>query len=356
MKKFTLQFSLVVLIVFTQNTAKAQFPIITSVNQLHSIGDSIHYVDLNTFGFDPIPAGGANVVWNYSSLFASGTTADFVYRNPATTTSAASYPTANAALEISTVAGNEWYLETATSIKRLGLSSPDPAMGDLVYNAGSFIRYKFPFTAGQSWSTPSYTGTQSGDFGIPGTIITVGNGSFSASVDAFGTMTLPGGAVLDSVVRIHINEQFDYLADMGGTPLNLGTVSDDYYYWFKQTKKDPVFIYGITTVTGGGAPTKVLRYQPMLTTSVNELNAENNTSIYPNPGKGIYNVNITNIENGNYTLKVINVLGETVREQPLDVSKNKIENQINISDLNKGMYFIHISNGKSQTTTKVIFE
>jgi len=354
MKKTTIKFLLGITAVFAFNIAKAQFPVITSANQIHFIGDSIHYIDMNSFGFDPIPAGGANVIWDYSSLFSAGTTADFIYADPATAPSSTAYPTATAAMENSSVAGNEWFKEDPDSIIRLGLSSPDPNLGDLVYDNGAFIRIKFPFTAGNSWATPFYTGTQSGDFGIPGTIITVGNGSFSTSVDAFGTLTLPNGTILDSVVRTHVIENFEYFGDIGvGSLLSLGTISDDYFYWWKEGVKDPVLVSG-TTLTNGGSPSIVLRYQPILITDINtEDETTAKINIYPNPGNGTFNI-IT--ENGTYNLKVVDVLGNIVYNNVIHISSNKTSKQLDISYLNKGVYFISLSNAQLQITERIIIK
>lgn len=343
--------------VFIFNEANAQFPIITSTNQLHSIGDNINYIDLNSFGFDPILGGGADVIWDYSALFDAGTTVDFNYVDPSTAPSSGSYPTANAALEISTVTGNEWYLESASSIIRLGLSSPDPNLGDLIYDNGAFIRFQFPFTAGDSWSTVSYSGTQSGDFGVPGTIITVANGSFSASVDAFGTMTLPNGAIYEDVVRIHVLEQFDFLGDIGvGAPLNLGTVTDDFYYWWVESIQDPILISGTTSVSGG-APTDVLRYQPVTagsvgSVSVEEIDLEARIVVYPNPSNGVFNINIPTELNENVKVKVFNVLGEVVFAN----EENGIVSQLNLSHLEKGMYYMNISNDNFKTTKQIVIK
>jgi Secretion system C-terminal sorting domain len=357
MKKSTIKFILGVSAVLAFSGAKAQFPIITSLNQVHSAGDSIHYIDLNPFGFDPIVAGGQNVVWSYGALFPAGTTVDFVYKVPSTQPSAASYPTATASMVNSSVAGNEWFKEDADSIIRLGLSSPNPDLGDLVYDNGAFIRIKFPFTAGNSWATPNYTGTQSGDFGVAGTIITIANGSFNTLVDAFGTMTLPNGTVLNDVVRTHVIESFEYFGDIGiGTPISLGVISDDYYYWWVEGIQDPIMISG-TTLTNGGSPSDVLRYQPILPTEINEKIAlESKVNIYPNPGNGLFNINISNLESGVYKLNVANILGENVYTNSVTATGNRLNSKMDISELNKGIYFVSISNASTEIVEKIIIK
>lgn len=350
MKKSTIKllFCLSATLVYT--TTKAQSPIITSANQLHVIGDSTVYVDANSFGFDPIPAGGPSVNWNYASLVTSGGIT-FRYQDPATSPSAASFPAANEAMELSATPGHEWFVTNASSIVRLGYS--DPANGNIVYHGGGFVRYLFPFEAGDSWFTTLYTGSTTINFGLGEDSVAVQNGSYSASVDAYGTMVLPTGTVVD-VVRVHVLESFDLNVFMFGTPIVSQTITDDYYFWFADNIKDPILIYG-TTDSGSGSPAKVLRYQPVgVPAGINENKERNNISIYPNPGNGIFKISTSNLRDENYEIKVFNIVGETVYTNSIKIPRK--DEQIDISHLNKGIYFLNLSNAQSQITKRVIIK
>jgi len=92
--------SFIVAICFS-GTLLAQFPSITSANQIGSIGDTIQYTNANTFGFDPDGSGGAiDVIWNFSGLSPTGTV-DFWFEDPALTPEAANFPTATLAMATS---------------------------------------------------------------------------------------------------------------------------------------------------------------------------------------------------------------------------------------------------------------
>lgn len=350
MKKTTIKLLLCLSTALVYTTTKAQSPIITSTNQIHAIGDSIVYVEANSFGFDPITSGGPNVIWNYPSLVSTGGTV-YKYEDPSLTTGSSQFPSANEAMANSNAAGHEWFESNSNVIKRLGFS--DPTNGDIIYQGGGFVRYQFPFEAGDNWFTTSYGASTTIAFGLGEDSTVIQNGMYNADVDAYGTLTLPSGTI-NNVVRVHVLETFDLNVYMLGVPIVTQGVTDDYYFWFADNIKDPILVYGTTT---GGSTSKVLRYQPVgIVTGVEESAFENKFDIYPNPGNGVFKINTSAIDNGNYVVKVLNVLGETVYENSMEISNHKMNSQIDISDLNKGIYFINISNSESQITKRVIIK
>ena len=81
--------------------------------------------------------------------------------------------------------------------------------------------------------------------------------------------------------------------------------------------------------------------------SLNENNLDLN--IYPNPSNG--NVNIEIDENGDYLVQINDVVGK-------NIYSNNINNNtsLNLEALNKGIYFVTISNEEKSNTTKLIIE
>jgi len=73
--------------------------------------------------------------------------------------------------------------------------------------------------------------------------------------------------------------------------------------------------------------------------------SENQINIYPNPASGI--VNITGVENGNYS--VVDINGRLIHSGSLNNSKS-----INLEDEPAGVYFIKITNALKSSTVKVI--
>ncbi len=69
-------------------------------------------------------------------------------------------------------------------------------------------------------------------------------------------------------------------------------------------------------------------------------------SIYPNPATSV--LNIQNVENS--TIEVYNILGQTIYSKT-NISLNE---QVNVSHLTKGTYFVKITNGDAVKTSKFI--
>ncbi len=71
--------------------------------------------------------------------------------------------------------------------------------------------------------------------------------------------------------------------------------------------------------------------------------------VYPNPATSFLNIELPNNENTNFSL--INILGELVLYEQLNHSKN-----LEISNLNKGLYFLVIENSRGKSTQKIIIK
>ncbi|MDA7787332.1 T9SS type A sorting domain-containing protein, partial [bacterium] len=74
-------------------------------------------------------------------------------------------------------------------------------------------------------------------------------------------------------------------------------------------------------------------------------------SVSPNPSNGVFTVIAS--EEDNYTLEVINVLGEIVSTKLIDGSINET---INISNLNAGIYLVKVSTATSQNVQRVVIK
>ncbi len=80
---------------------------------------------------------------------------------------------------------------------------------------------------------------------------------------------------------------------------------------------------------------------------------ENNIKIYPNPSNGIFNLEINNVENNTYTVKVFDIIGVVVYTKTITGS-SYIKEQIDISQNAKGMYFLSIESDNGSVISKRI--
>jgi Secretion system C-terminal sorting domain len=331
----------------------AQLPTITATNQLPAIDDTIHYSNTNTFGFDQNGSGGAiNVVWDYTAFSPTGP-ADFWFEDPALTPEAANFTTSTVAMATSLGAGYEYFENDASSINRWGYTGSS----SLYYNS-SFARYTFPITPGVIQSQ-TYTGTMT-SLGAGEDSVTVANGNYQANPDAYGSLTLPplifGGQpeFFDSVVRVHVTENFQIIAWIVGTPAVTINVSDDYYFWFDEETQEPIVIYGVTTDDAGGAPITVLRYQNDIAgtgvagAGISTLSNDANFKIFPNPATSEMNVSFgTSLER---TVTLFSIIGEEIETK----TTSELSTNFDVSNLPQGVYIIEVSTNNSTHTERVI--
>jgi hypothetical protein len=86
-------------------------------------------------------------------------------------------------------------------------------------------------------------------------------------------------------------------------------------------------------------------------TSVNEVNGiASNISVYPSPAYAELNINIENINQLPAQLVITDILGKEIMKQIIN-AKNFNE-QLNISQLNNGVYLLNISNANGMQTVK----
>ena len=74
-------------------------------------------------------------------------------------------------------------------------------------------------------------------------------------------------------------------------------------------------------------------------------------SVSPNPSNGIFTITANNVDN--YTLEVINVLGEVVSTKSIEGAINET---INVSHLNAGVYFVKVATANAQNVQRVVIK
>ncbi|MGG7036287.1 MAG: T9SS type A sorting domain-containing protein [Flavobacterium sp.] len=113
---------------------------------------------------------------------------------------------------------------------------------------------------------------------------------------------------------------------------------------YKISQKSCPDNYSIATATvrvGYGGYAKTVRSAKELSKTV---------TIYPNPSSGIFNMDLTNVEENYSNIKVFNMLGSTIYEGNLSRSLN----QIDLSNVPTGCYFVHVFNGENSIQIKLI--
>jgi hypothetical protein len=339
--------TLFLLALFFTCTAFAQITITsTDVSNVFAVGNSatIHSYEGTTFN---IGSAGAGNNWDFTGLLSSETF-NMLSVNPASTPHIGEFPGANIATYSQGDYNGEpaeiWsYLNVNGTLSNMGqamTSSSFPVILITIKNNPASIEMQLPMTLNTSWSQ-TYTATTTLT-GLPPSQTTV---SINVSVDASGTMTLPGGASFDAL-RIResatisgiTNVTYSFLAKNGANvsvsatdenPPTSGVINIDWYDWNTPFTTDVEQISGLPQ----------------------DFNLSQN---YPNPFNPLTKIEYSIPEVSFVQLKVYDILGNEVatlvnEEQ----SAGTYRADFSGSDLASGLYIAKLQAGNYSKTIKM---
>lgn len=203
------------------------------------------------------------------------------------------------------------------------------ANGNLIWQknyGGSFIEHINDFVEINTNSIlfSGYTYSNDGD------VInnTLGDGIWLVEVDSLGDIknqSIYGGSMQESGAKLTRTMDNQFVLS-GGTSSNDHDVINPYTWSCFCTE---AWIFKLNTNTVGLQETQLTNYA---------------VSVYPNPAKNIISIN-TNNKTNTSAFFITNAIGEQVLSGNIDDYKN----QIDISDLSSGMYFVQIGDKQKQS-------
>jgi hypothetical protein len=114
------------------------------------------------------------------------------------------------------------------------------------------------------------------------------------------------------------------------------------------------------TFTEGPTPAEFTDYdgnifKPVLEKSAagDKVAGDSRLYVYPNPGKGVFNVRMDDVQEGMINLSVINALGSIVFEEKGITAGTKT---IDLSGLTNGIYILSVANDKQTIQKKLIIQ
>ena len=75
-------------------------------------------------------------------------------------------------------------------------------------------------------------------------------------------------------------------------------------------------------------------------------------SVYPNPVRDYFTISWINLDQNQSVMYITNALGETVLTKTYSASTGS--DQIDVSGLARGIYFVHLTNGTTTKTIKLV--
>jgi len=91
-------------------------------------------------------------------------------------------------------------------------------------------------------------------------------------------------------------------------------------------------------------------------TAIPEVSLSEALSIYPNPTKGKVNVKLTLPASQEYIIKITNLIGQTIITESGTFNAGRNVLNINLEELNNGIYFISVHTGSQSVMHKIILD
>jgi len=83
-------------------------------------------------------------------------------------------------------------------------------------------------------------------------------------------------------------------------------------------------------------------------------NESSGLGVYPTPNDGQFKLALAGIANGTVQIEVINVLGETISISTVQVNNGKLNKDINLQNIPNGMYFVKVATSTKVYTARTI--
>lgn len=89
------------------------------------------------------------------------------------------------------------------------------------------------------------------------------------------------------------------------------------------------------------------------TSGIEEATAENNLTVYPNPTTGLFSLNLEKAK-GNYTFQIIDIKGQVLHSENIEVIGTTFNTQFDLSNYAKGMYYLRVIGENNESINKMI--
>lgn len=313
-------------------------------SNLPSVGDQYYFRKCDTTGVGG-GVDGNGVTWDYSGLNVSNDLDTVNYYTPSSTPYAADFSTSTYGEE-----NNGQYLfykKSSTEYINTGMVT---AQFKVAYTDEAKIA-DFPLSYGTS-----LTDSLSGSYSVTG-VPFQREGVATSSYSGFGTLQLPENNH-SNVAKIHIHQVLEDSGSILGTSTIVNTVIDSWTF-SQQSSTEPLLVISQVVSDAGGFTTvdKIVWINSSLIKKSSELNNTLAVDFYPNPSTD--NVTIkTKLEFADVvTVEVLDLSGKSVLKQILGAqSIGQVSTDVDVSNLETGMYLLKVNTSKKSFTDKLMIK
>lgn len=341
-----------------------------------TVGDTLKTnTDFTPEGIAITPPGGP-FTWDFGGLGANLQQAT-VYRNATEGNAAASFP--NAELFADFGAGAETYFSVSpNAFEVLGFNGPDPV------GLGLQTLFKFTSPIPERRAPLSFPASHSSasdvlvpfpidalpasfldSLGVPAIIDSIRvrvTAERSDFVDAYGTLTIPGGTyevLREKRTELRETRVDGYFPIFGWQDLTdiiiaaanfpgLGKDTIITYNFFSNDAKEAIAV--VRMDNAGEVVTQVQYKDNGVASSSQDLASQSESvSVFPNPVDGEARFDLKNFSPGNYAVQLFDATGSLVLVKNFDLSGSSHPESLDLTMLQAGPYFYRILNKKNET-------
>lgn len=176
-------------------------------------------------------------------------------------------------------------------------------------------------------------------------LFAMGNGTTELNADAYGTIKLPSGTYND-VIRVKQTMKSKFLNAAATDTISKSITTT--YDWYDSKNKLPIFTIEITyTSIPALSIEKEIKISSAVMTNIEKIANKETVSIYPNPAKDIVNIIVNDNKS---SLNIYNINGILVNK----IDLKNTSNNINISDLPKGIYTFEVIGSATTFHKKIV--
>lgn len=297
---------------------------------------------------------GANKNWNFT--FLSPNTRDTIeYLNPSSTPYPESFPTADLSVFHTEEQTFTYYDDNGANLSALGFGYTLLDV-DIIQKFTTPVMFtNFPLVYNEN---NTYTTTSESRFLIfPDSIKYVITTTVFDSVNAYGTITLPGGTNFNVLrensfeyILIQKYKREDKSPDWILTETERDTLEK--YNFYTNNIGAPLLTVSVNRKTGAIEKAEYLINATVTTLYNNSPNNSQNLSLNPNPNNGTFTVDGGLFLGNSLELTLFDGLGNSVYSEIKVNLKNEIG--VSIDNLKPGVYFLSISDGLDKKSQKLI--
>ena len=101
---------------------------------------------------------------------------------------------------------------------------------------------------------------------------------------------------------------------------------------------------------------RLYKYDWNTNVGIADLDVSQNMEVFPNPGNGLFTLEFNAPVAEKVTIEVVNLLGQTVYSNTEFFGTGKQSTELDLSELDKGFYFIQVTTGKLKLASQILIQ